>query len=116
MRKWGWYAFSMFVHDGVPAVMKIKCMPGIAERPNKYGAFNLPAAHMFKILNGKIYEIEAIGYMAGVRRPFGPGKREVISHGNAGRQKRTLPSFIVRDAYSLPLVARQGVPTDSVEF
>ena len=58
------FAFSMFVHDGVPEVMKIKGVPGITEYPNKYGAFNLPAAHMFKIRNGKLYEIEAIGYMA----------------------------------------------------
>lgn len=54
----------MFVHDGVPKVLKIKGVPGVTESPNKYGAFNLPAAHMFKIRNGKIYEIEAIGYMA----------------------------------------------------
>jgi hypothetical protein len=58
------FAFSMFVHDGVPKMMKIKGVPGITERPNNYGPFNLPAAHMFKIRNGKIYEIEAIGYMA----------------------------------------------------
>jgi hypothetical protein len=58
------FAFSMFVHDGVPKVMKIKGVPGVTEMPNNYGPFNLPAAHMFKIRNGKIYEIEAIGYMA----------------------------------------------------
>jgi hypothetical protein len=58
------FAFSMFVHDGVPKVMKIKGVPGVTEYPNKYGAFNLPAAHMFRIRNGRLYEIEAIGYMA----------------------------------------------------
>ena len=31
---------------------------------SKYGAFDLPAAHIFKIRDGKVYEIEAIGYMA----------------------------------------------------
>jgi len=57
------FAF-MFAHDGEPAVMKIRGVPGITERPNKYGAFNLPAASMFKIRNGRIYDIEAIGYVA----------------------------------------------------
>jgi hypothetical protein len=58
------FAFSMFVHDGTPKVLKIKGVPGITEAPNDYGAFNLPATHIFKIRNGKIYDIEAIGYMA----------------------------------------------------
>jgi hypothetical protein len=58
------FAFSMFVHDGEPKVMKIRGVPGITERPNRYGPFDLPAAHMFKIRNGRIHEIEAIGYVA----------------------------------------------------
>jgi hypothetical protein len=58
------FAFSIFRHDGKPEVMIIKGVPGITERKNNYGAFDLPAAHIFKIRNGKIYEIEAIGYMA----------------------------------------------------
>lgn len=57
------FAYSMFVHSGEPKVLKIKGVPGVTESPNEYGAFNLPAAHMFKIRNGKIYEIECIGYM-----------------------------------------------------
>ncbi len=59
------FAFSIFVHDGEPKVMKIKGVPGISERPNAYGPFDLPAAHVFKIRNGRIHEIEAIGYVAG---------------------------------------------------
>jgi hypothetical protein len=58
------FAFSMFVHDGEPKVMKITGVPGITERPNNWGPFDLPAAHVFKIKSGKIYEIEAIGYIA----------------------------------------------------
>ncbi len=58
------FAFSMFVHNGSPKVMKITGVPGTTERKNSYGAFNLPAAHIFKIRNGKIYDIEAIGYIA----------------------------------------------------
>jgi hypothetical protein len=58
------FAFSIFVHDGEPKVMKIIGVPGITERANNWGPFDLPAAHIFKIRNGKIYEIEAIGYIA----------------------------------------------------
>jgi hypothetical protein len=58
------FAYSIFVHVGEPKVMKIIGVPGITERPNPYGAFDLPAAHMFKIRNGQIHEIEAMGYVA----------------------------------------------------
>jgi hypothetical protein len=58
------FAMTTFVHDGEPKVMKIKGVPGITERANKWGPFDLPAAHIFKIRNGRIYEIEAIGYVA----------------------------------------------------
>lgn len=57
------FAYSIFVHNGEPKVMKITGVPGITERPNIYGPFDLPAAHIFKIRNGRIYEIEAIGYV-----------------------------------------------------
>lgn len=58
------FAFSVFVHDGEPKMMKITGVPGITERPNNYGPFDLPAAHVFKIVDGKITSIEAIGYIA----------------------------------------------------
>ena len=58
------FAFSIFVHNGEPKIMKIKDVPGITERANTWGPFDLPAAHIFKIRYGKIYEIEAIGYVA----------------------------------------------------
>jgi hypothetical protein len=57
------FAMSIFRHNGEPKIMKITGMPGITERENKYGPFDLPAAHIFKIKSGKIYEIEAIGYI-----------------------------------------------------
>jgi hypothetical protein len=57
------FAFSIFRHDGKLKVMKITGVPGVTERKNSYGAFDLPAAHIFKIRNGKIYEIDAIGYV-----------------------------------------------------
>jgi hypothetical protein len=58
------FAFSIFRHNGEPKVMKITGVPGITERSNNWGPFDLPAAHIFKIRNGQIHEIEAIGYMA----------------------------------------------------
>jgi hypothetical protein len=58
------FAYSVFRHDGEPKVMKIKGVPGITERKNEWGPFDLPAAHIFKIRSGRIHEIEAIGYMA----------------------------------------------------
>ncbi|MDR1727424.1 MAG: hypothetical protein LBT74_05795 [Acidobacteriota bacterium] len=56
-------AFSVFRHDGEPKVMTIKNVPGVTERKNDYGPFELPAAHVFKIRNGQMHEIEAIGYI-----------------------------------------------------
>ncbi len=61
------FGYSMFVHSGEPAVMEIRGVPGITERANTWGPFNLPAAHVFKISDGKIHEIEAMGYIA----PYG---------------------------------------------
>ena len=57
-------AFSVFRHDGKPEVVKITGVPGVTESKNSFGAFDLPAAHVYKIRNGKLDEIEAIGYMA----------------------------------------------------
>jgi hypothetical protein len=57
------FAFSIFRHDGEPKVMEITGVPGVTELPNNWGVFDLPAAHVFKIRNGKIHEIEAIGYI-----------------------------------------------------
>lgn len=58
------FAYSMFVHNGEPKVMKIIGVPGVTERANNYGPFDLSVAHVFKIRNCKVYEIEAIGYIA----------------------------------------------------
>jgi hypothetical protein len=55
------FAFSILAHNGKPKVMKIIGVPGVTERPNKYGPFDTVAAHIFKMKDGKIYEIEAIG-------------------------------------------------------
>jgi hypothetical protein len=58
------FVFSIFVHDGTPDVMEIKGVPGVTRRENNWGPFDLPAAHIFKIKNGQICDIEAMGYIA----------------------------------------------------
>jgi hypothetical protein len=58
------FVYSIFVHDGEPRVMEIKGVPGVTERENNWGPFDLPAAHIFKIKNGQICDIEAMGYIA----------------------------------------------------
>ena len=58
------FAFSIFRHDGEPKIMTIKGVPGVTERENNWGPFDLPAAHIFKIKKDQIYNIEAIGYIA----------------------------------------------------
>ena len=57
-------AFSVFRHDGEPKVMQVIGVPGVTERKNDYGPFDLPAAHVYKIRDGKLDEIEAIGFMS----------------------------------------------------
>ena len=56
--------FSMFYHDSSVKEYDYKGPNGevISKRPSYQGAFNLPAMHIYKIKNGKIYDIEAIGF------------------------------------------------------
>jgi hypothetical protein len=51
--------FSMFRHDGTRRLSP-DAEPG-ADNKTQWGQFNLAAMHIFKIRNGKIYEIEAPG-------------------------------------------------------
>jgi hypothetical protein len=43
--------------------MPIVNLPGLTERKNEWGQFTVPAAHIYKIKNGKIYEIEAMAIL-----------------------------------------------------
>ncbi len=55
--------FSMFYHDSSLKEFPYRKPSGETEiRPAWQGTFNLPAMHIFKIKNGKIYEIEATGF------------------------------------------------------
>lgn len=49
--------FSMFRHDGTRRPPK----EGVKANTQTYGQFNLAAMHIYKIRNGKLYEIEAPG-------------------------------------------------------
>jgi hypothetical protein len=51
--------FSMFRHDGTKRLPP-DAEPG-TDNKTQYGQFNLAAEHIFKIRNGKLYEIEAPG-------------------------------------------------------
>jgi hypothetical protein len=51
--------FSMFRHDGTKRLPK-NAAPGTSNK-TQYGQFNLAALHIYKIRNGKLYEIEAPG-------------------------------------------------------
>jgi hypothetical protein len=64
--------YSMMHHDGEPNPLKIINTPGVTERENSWGQFTVPAMHIYKIKNGKIYEIEAIA-LVGVPYQAGDG-------------------------------------------
>jgi hypothetical protein len=51
--------FSMFRHDGTKRLPQ-NAAPGTSNK-TQYGQFNLAAMHIYKIRNGKLYEIEAPG-------------------------------------------------------
>jgi hypothetical protein len=51
--------FSMFRHDGTKRLPQ-NAAPGTSNK-TQYGQFNLAAMHIYKVRNGKLYEIEAPG-------------------------------------------------------
>ncbi|MGD9161296.1 MAG: hypothetical protein PVG39_22980, partial [Desulfobacteraceae bacterium] len=55
--------YSVFNHDGEPDPMPIVNISGLTERKNEWGQFTVPAAHIYKIRNGRIYEIEAMAIL-----------------------------------------------------
>ena len=60
--------FSLFYHDSTLKEYTYKNPNGKTEkRPSYQGTFNMPAIHFFKIKNGRIYDIEATGFMV----PYG---------------------------------------------
>lgn len=48
----------------LPLLSPITGVPGVEEREMNFNAFDLSAAHIFKIRDGEIHEIEAMGFAA----------------------------------------------------
>jgi hypothetical protein len=58
------FGLSHFHHSMKNHVFPIKGVPGVTQRTVDNAAFDLPAAHIFKISGGKIHQIEAMGFLA----------------------------------------------------
>jgi len=57
------FGFPMFVHRGNVRQIKIVGVPGVDTIPMNFGPIDLEAAEIFAIRNGKIHEIEAMGFL-----------------------------------------------------
>ena len=55
---------SHFHHSMTQKFVAIKGVPGVEKVDMTFDAFDLPAAHIFKVSGGKIHEIEAMGFTA----------------------------------------------------
>ncbi|MGD9158546.1 MAG: hypothetical protein PVG39_09080 [Desulfobacteraceae bacterium] len=58
------FVYSIWVRNGEPKVIKIIGVPGLTKKTNKYGPYDVPAAHIFKIRKSKIHEVEVVYYIA----------------------------------------------------
>ena len=56
------FGLSQFRQPMTQKFVKIVGVPGIEQVPMNFKPFDLPAAHIFKIYDGKIHEIEALGF------------------------------------------------------
>jgi hypothetical protein len=57
------FGLPMFVHRGNVRQIKIAGVPGVDMIPMNFGPIDLQAAEIFAIRNGKIHEIEALGFL-----------------------------------------------------
>ncbi|MFZ0784221.1 MAG: hypothetical protein WA369_15885 [Candidatus Acidiferrales bacterium] len=57
------FSFPMFVHRGNVRSIKISGVPGVDTVPMNFGPIDLQAAEIFGIRDGKIHDIEAMGYL-----------------------------------------------------
>jgi hypothetical protein len=62
---------TQFRHSMVNRTLEIRGVPGVTERAVNFEPFDLPAAHVYKIRDGKIHEIEAMGFRADYMSPTG---------------------------------------------
>ncbi|HTV79323.1 MAG TPA: hypothetical protein VMF03_13770 [Steroidobacteraceae bacterium] len=65
------FGLSHFHHSMKNHVFPIRGVPGVTQREVNNPAFDLPAAHVFKISGGKIHQIEAMGFLAPYNSPSG---------------------------------------------
>ncbi|MDT8399605.1 MAG: hypothetical protein RQ899_13420 [Pseudomonadales bacterium] len=65
------FGLSHFRHSMTNKTIAIKGVPGITSREVNFDPFDLPAAHIFKISEGMIHEIEAMGFQAPYDSPTG---------------------------------------------
>src|SRR5580658_5165222 len=65
------FGLSHFHHSMKNHVFPIKGVPGVTQRQVNHAPFDLPAAHIFKISDGKIHQIEAMGFLAPYNSPSG---------------------------------------------
>jgi hypothetical protein len=57
------FGLSQFRQPMEKNYVKIVGVPGLEKIDMPFKAFDLPAAHIFKIQGGKFHEIEAMGFM-----------------------------------------------------
>lgn len=65
------FGLSHFRHAMAVKEYPIYNMPGVTTRTVSFDAFDLPAAHVFKIRAGEIHEVEAMGFAAPYNSPSG---------------------------------------------
>lgn len=66
------FGISQFRHSMTDPVIDVYAADGtLTEREVDFDPFDLPAMHVFKIRHGRIYEIEALGFMTPYMSPSG---------------------------------------------
>jgi hypothetical protein len=65
------FGLSHFRHAMEKKEFRLRGIPGVETITLDYNAFDMPAAHIFKIWGGRIHEIEAIGVAAPYNAPTG---------------------------------------------
>ena len=65
------FGLSHFRHSMAQKTLRIVGVPGIETWEVPFDAFDLPAAHIYKIRGGQIHEIEALGFRAPYNSPTG---------------------------------------------
>jgi hypothetical protein len=65
------FGLSHFRHSMAQKTLRIIGVPGIETWQMAFDAFDLPAAHIYKITGGRIHEVEAIGFRAPYNSPTG---------------------------------------------